>query len=289
MSKIFSQQVMMMLGIAGIAGLSLMTFLGTYISKAKGSFAPYRKPTIIYLLVALLIFAVVGFAGYKPLFIRPAFTLIICQLIFFILGFFNIKYMHKYLKWSDGDKSFWFEMLFTVVIAAFGFMGFLVIFMWMNSAGYQFYMASSVSFFIIAFFVYNSFLRAVNIPIKIYNKWFYPVHEEVDDPDETKMKNMLVISFEFQKKKTDKHFTNFRAKAPSDMEFGQLFYYFINDYNERHPSGKIEYLNEQRAPYGWMFYRKPKWYSIGTKYIDTDLTFFTNHIRENDIIVCARV
>ena len=289
MSKIFSQQVMMMLGIAGIAGLSLMTFLGAYISKAKGSFAPYRKPTIIYLLVALLIFALIGFAGYKPLFIRPAYTLIICQLIFFILGFFHIKYMHKYLKWSDGDKSFWFEVLFTVVIAAFGFMGFLIIFMWMNNAGYQYYMASSVSFFVIAYFVYNSFLKAVSIPIKIYNKWFYPVLEEVDDPDEAKMKNMLVISFEFQKKKTDKHFTNFRAKAPADMEFGQLFYYFINDYNERHPNGKIEYLNEHRAPYGWMFYKKPKWYSIGTKYIDTDLTFFTNHIRENDIIVCARV
>jgi hypothetical protein len=289
MSKIFSQQVMMMLGIAGIVGISLMTVLGVYISKARGSFAPYRKATIIYLLVALLILAIPGFAGYKVFFIRPAYTLIACQVIFFVLGLFHIRYMHRYLKWSDSDKSFWFEAIFTLVTAAFGFIGFLIIFTWMNNEGYQYYMASSVSFFVIAFFVYNSFLRAVNIPIKIYNKWYYPVLEEVDDPDESKLKNILVISFEFQKKKTDKHFTNFRAKAPSDMEFGQLFYYFINDYNERHPNAKIEYLGERNVPYGWMFYRKPKWYSIGTKYIDTDLTFFTNHIRENDVIVCARV
>lgn len=149
-------------------------------------------------------------------------------------------------------------------------------------------MASSVLFFVISFFVYNTFLKVVSIPIKIYKKWYYPVHEAIDDPDEAKLKNILIISFEFQKKKTDQYFTNFRAKAPSDMEFGQLFYYFINDYNERHPNGKIEYVNEHRSPYGWIFYRKPKWYSIGTKYIDTDFTFFTNHIRENDVIVCDR-
>ncbi len=289
MSKIFSQQVMMMLGIAGIAGLSIMSVLGVYINKLRGSFAPYRKATIIYLLVSILIFGIVGFAGYHVFFIRPAITLICTQFIFFALGLYNIKLMHKYLKWSGDDKSFWFEMIFTIVLALFGFMAFLIIFTWMNNTGYQYYLSSSVLFFVIAFFVYNSFLLAVNIPMKIYTKWFYPVHEEVADPEEGKLKNMLVISFEFQKKRTDKYFTNFRAKAPADMEFGQLFYYFINDYNERHPNGKIEFINERASPYGWVFYKKPKWYSIGTKYINTDQTFFTNHIRENDVLVCTRV
>jgi hypothetical protein len=289
MNKFFSQEMIRMLGIAGFAGLSLMTFLGVYISRARGSFAPYRKPTIIYLLVATLIAAIVGLMGMDVLFSTPFITLVICQLIFLVLGFLHIRYMRRYLKWSGGDNSFWFEAIFTIVVAAFGLMGFVMVFSLFNREGYQYYIGASVLFFVIAYFIYATFIKAVSIPLKIYAKWFYPVHEEVDDPDEDKLKNMLVISFEFQKKKGDQHYTNFRAKAPADMEFGQLFYYFLNDYNERHPNGKIEFLNEQASPYGWIFYKKPRWYSFNTRYMDTDKSFFINHIRENDIIVCKRV
>jgi hypothetical protein len=48
-------------------------------------------------------------------------------------------------------------------------------------------------------------------------------------------------------------------------------------------------VNEQAQPYGWIFYKKKKWYTLSTKIIDTGKTFFINHIRENDIIVCKRV
>ena len=54
-------------------------------------------------------------------------------------------------------------------------------------------------------------------------KWFYPVSQEMDEPDEHKLKNLLVISFVIQKKRNDTHQTNFRAKAPIDMELGELF------------------------------------------------------------------
>jgi hypothetical protein len=289
MNKIFTQQMMMMLGLLGIASISIMSILGVYIAKFRGNFVPYRKATIIYLLVCTLIFAIIGFVGVPNIFLRPTYTLIACQILFFLLGLWHVRLMHKYLKWSGDEKSFWYEAVFTVVVATFGFMGFIIIFTWMNRTGYEFHISFSILFFIIAFFVYNTFLRAINIPDKVYKKWHYPVHAEVDDPDESKLKNMLVISFEFQKKKTDKYFTNFRAKAPADMEFGELFYYFINDYNERHPNGKIEYVNEQAQPHGWVFYKKPKWYTVNTKYISTENTFFTNHIKENDVIVCARV
>ena len=83
MTKVFSQQVMTMLGIAGIAGISLMTILGAYISKLKGSFAPYRKATIVYLLVAMLIFALVGFIGYKTREHAKGMQLILNNNIFF--------------------------------------------------------------------------------------------------------------------------------------------------------------------------------------------------------------
>ena len=84
MSRFFTPEMRILLSIAGIGGIGLMTFLGIYLSKARGSFAPYRKATIIYLLVAMLIFGVVGFAGVKALFITPAVNLIIFQFIFLI-------------------------------------------------------------------------------------------------------------------------------------------------------------------------------------------------------------
>jgi hypothetical protein len=285
----FSQEVMRMLGIAGLAGIGIMTFLGVYINKARGSFAPYRKPTVIYLLITILVAGMVGIIGIKGLFPTPGIALIICQLIFFMLGFVHIGQMHRHLKWSGTGKSFWFEAVFTLVVCIFAFMSFSFVFSTVNKEGFHYFLSSSVAFMLIAFFLYATFIAAVNIPLKIYSKWYYPIHEEVEDPDDSKLKNLLVISFEFQKKNNDPQIINFRAKAPSDMEFGQLFYYFINDYNERHPSGKIEYLNEQGVPYGWIFYQKKRWFNLSTKIIDTQKTFFINHIRENDIIVCKRV
>ena len=41
--------------------------------------------------------------------------------------------------------------------------------------------------------------------------------------------------------------------------------------------------------HGWIFYRKPKWFHLWTKYIDTEKTIFINNIRENDVIICNRV
>lgn len=289
MNKIFSQEVLKMLGIAGLAGISIMTFLGVYISRARGSFAPYRKATIIYLLLCILISGLLGLIGLLGIFPTPGISLFIAQLAFFALGFIHIRQMHEHLKWSNKENSFWFEAVFTFVVSIFAFMAFNLVYGSVNKDGFHYYISSAAAFILIAFFLYTTFLASVNIPLKIYSKWYYPVHEEVEDPDESKLKNLMVISFEFQKKLNDPQIINFRAKAPSDMEFGQLFYYFINDYNERHPNGKIQYVNEQSNPYGWIFYKKKRWYHFSTKMIDTTKTFFINHIRENDIIVCKRV
>ncbi len=289
MSKIFTQDMLRLLAFAGIAVISLSAIFSRILSKLMGSFAPYRKVTVIYLLVVMVLMGLVGFLGNRYTFRQPGLIFIICQLLFLMAGFLNIRYMHKYLTWSGKENTFWYELLFTVIAAGFGLIGFVIVFTWMNTEGYQFFMCTSLLFFILAFLIRHTFIKAISIPMKIYSKWYYPIHQELADPDEAKMKNMLVISFEFQKKITDKYYTNFRAKAPADMDFDQLFYYFINDYNERHPNAKIEFVNEQGAPYGWVFYKKPRWYSFGTKYIKTDISFFLNRVRENDIIVCSRV
>lgn len=277
-----------MLGIVGVAGIGLTALLGRWVSKARGSFQPYLKPTVAYLLVFMLCTGLVALLGLGAVFKRPGIVYIITQALCVGLGVLHIRYLPKYIKWAGTGKTFWAEALFTLVLCAFGYMAFVVVFKWVNREGYHFLVASCVGWVLITYFVYHTFRKAVDIPVKIYKQWYYPLGAEMQDPDEEKLKHMLIVSFLFQKKTGDAFFTNFRAKAPVDMEFGQLFYYFINDYNEKHPNAKIQFTTASGDAYGWYFYRKPKWWQFGAGFIDDEKTFFANRIRENDVIVCLR-
>lgn len=288
MEKVITNEMtkfLLILG-AGVAGLFAVT--ANMISKLRGSFKPYRKATILYSLAALFFFALIALAGYPGFMGRPFSTLILFQAYFVLLGSAHFYYMHQYLRWSGDDKAFTLELLFTFLIALFGSIGFLLVYHLLTHNGLQYVMTGSVIFFFIPFFIYHTFRRAAAIPPKIVKEWFYPVNREIQEPEESKMKNLLVISFEFQKQTGDPHFTNFRAKAPVDMDFGQLFYYFINDYNERHANSKINYISGGGDPHGWIFYRKSRWYNISTHYIDAEKTIFNNRIKENDVIICMR-
>jgi Type VI secretion system, TssN len=288
MDKLFTGELLRLIGFLGLGGISLMAIMGRIIAKIQGKFQPFLKATVVYLLVVGLLCGLAGFLGHPNIFNNPSISFVILQLVFLLLGVLNIYHMPFYLGWAKGENTFWIKVLFSIILCLFGFMFFIIVFKWVNVEGYQYIAGSSIIFFLIPSFVYQTFLKAVEMPPKIFTQWLYPINVTMLEPDEEKLKNMLVISFEFQKKIDEKHFTNFRAKAPSDMDFGQLFYYFINDYNDRHPNGKIEYADKSREPYGWIFYKKPKWYNISTSYIDSEKSFYANRIKENDIIVCKR-
>jgi hypothetical protein len=289
MEKIISNDLakLAIIMVAGVLGLTAL--LAKQIASARGAFKPYRKKTLIYLIFALLFFSVIALAAH-PLLIDNPFTSLICfQAYFLLLGIAHLHYMRANLAWSGDEKAFVPEMIFTIVVALFGAIGFILLYSFFsNKDELRYVMAGSVLLFIIPFFFVRTFKKAIEIPPKILKEWFYPIKEEIEEPDDSKLKNLLIISFEFQKRLQENKLTNFRAKAPSDMEFGQLFYYFINDYNDRHPDSKVEYSNGNGKPHGWIFYKKPQWYSITTQYIDVDKSIFNNNIKENDVIICTR-
>jgi hypothetical protein len=121
----------------------------------------------------------------------------------------------------------------------------------------------------------------------VFKTWSYP-DKPLPDPTDSELAAPMVISFEFKKKTDDQAFTSFRAKAPKDIQFGKLFYFFINDYNGRHPEGTIETGSRPNLPYRWVFHFKPRFLS-GKKYLDPDETVYHNKIKENSIIVCQRI
>jgi hypothetical protein len=128
----------------------------------------------------------------------------------------------------------------------------------------------------------------MSIPKRNLKNWLYPLNETIPPPTDPEMANPVIISFVFQKRNSDPEKTVFRAKAPLAMQMGRLFYYFINDYNERHPGTPIEIASEENKPYGWVYHFKRRW-SLKTKYLDPDATISENQVRENSVIVCRRV
>jgi hypothetical protein len=271
-----------------VAVVGSSALLAKLISKIHGSFKPYLKATLIYMLVALLLFSVIACLAYWSYLKDQQQFYLIYQAYFLLLGTLHVNWMEEYLKWAGNNKSLWAELLFTIITAMLGSIGFISVFGYFSTYGLEINMTTSTLCFIVPWFVNQTFQHAISIPAIILKQWYYPVSEEIEEPDEDKLKNLLVICFVFQKQLTDKHDTSFRAKAPVDMEMGELFYYFINDYNERHPQDKIEYINESGEPYGWVFYKKPQFLNLSTRYVDADKTIFNNGIKENNVVICSR-
>lgn len=288
MDNWFSQSMRGVLSVLGIGLFSLSMVAGIIISRIRGSVKPFIKPCLIYLLLYALAFAVMGLFIALHLFSSYTQYFIFFQVLFIALGILHVYTLFKYIKWIN-ERTFWAELIFTIVVASAGGLCFMMVYRYFSRDEMDITMLTAAIGFIVPLFVYYTYKRAIAIPFKILKQWMYPIQAQRAEPDQKKLKNLLVISFEFLKKENDKHYTNFRAKAPADMDFGELFYYFINDYNERHPHAPISYQNGTGASSGWIFFKKPKWYSLFTKYIDAERTIFTNHIRENDIIMCIRV
>jgi hypothetical protein len=273
----------------GLGMISLSVIIGLVARKIRSSFKPFSKKAIWYMLGAAALFALASLTIAAKWFSSYSGYFIFYQVLFLLFGALHVYLMKLKLNWGEDDRGFIAELIFTILILLLGMIAFMLVYRLMNREGLERTMMLSVLVFMVPLFVWQTFQAALGIPPKVFNQWFYPVHEPKEDPDESKLKNMLLISFEFQKNGQDPYFTNFRARAPVDMDLGELFYYFINDYNERHPNGPILYSNGSGKPYGWMFYKKPKWYTILTRYMDADKTIYLNRIRENDIIVCARI
>jgi hypothetical protein len=129
----------------------------------------------------------------------------------------------------------------------------------------------------------------LKVPEKEYKLWYYPVDKIIEDPSDEELESPVIISFIFKKNEHSNELTTFRAKAPVSMQVGRLFYFFINDYNGRHPEGVISFTNESHEPCGWIF-KKVRNKFLGLKeVIDPDGSVYADEIKENDLLYCQRI
>ena len=188
MERVISSEITKFLLLLGAGSVALFLVIANQIGEIRGAFKSYQKATLVYLILALLFFAIIALAAYPSVFEKPFSAFICFQAFFLLLGSVHLYLMPNNLKWTEDDKSFLPEMLFTFLVGLFGSISFLIVYHLINKNGLEFMMASAIIFFVIPFFFYHAFKRACAIPPKILKEWFYPVSQELEEPDDSKMK-----------------------------------------------------------------------------------------------------
>jgi hypothetical protein len=200
------------------------------------------------------------------------------------LGILHVALMDKYLMGQEAG-SFWWGLLATFLLLLAGALGAAVVY---HFTRLKYPFLSFVIPFIIPFICRETFRYFKRIPDPMYKPWYYPINEEMPDLDMIDLSQIEVVQFVFAKKPQDPTDTNFTSKAPLNMNLGQLFFIFINDYNEKNSQNTIVYLDQGKLPQGWLFYRKRKWFSK-RRYFDPELSFRNNYIQPNEFIYAFRV
>lgn len=212
--------------------------------------------------------------------------------IYLFFGFIHVIFFHK--QYFSSNKNNRNRVIIGEILFAFSLILFTVVVFsslqyFLKDRDFMFFpmLISMLSFFIPIVLLYT-FEAAYKIPPPVFATWFYPVHTPIELPDEKVNEKLLVIAFEITKNAADYTKTNFRAKGPEAMLLGDLYYHFLNDYNETQSETPIRFTDVKGNPYEWWFRIKPKWYQKN-RVLDPGLTFRDNQVKENSIIICERI
>ncbi|MBZ4188377.1 TssN family type VI secretion system protein [Niabella beijingensis] len=210
--------------------------------------------------------------------------------LFLVLGFLFVLLVHKKYfraRHDNRNKQLFSELLFGCSILFLCVALFSSLQYFLKDRNFMYFpMLLCMLFFFIPVLVLHTFDAAINIPRPDYPAWQYP-EQTLELPDEKEGEHLYVIWFEIAKKLTDTQRTFFRGKAPEDMLLGDLFYHFINEYNEDHSETPIEYKNDEKTS-EWQFRTRSRWYNF-SKVLDAASPVARNPIKENTIIICERV
>jgi len=212
--------------------------------------------------------------------------------IYLFFGFIHVIFFHKnYFASNKNNRNRVIigEILFGLSLIMFTIVIFSSLQYFLRDKDFLFFpmLMTTLCFFIPIVLLYT-FEAAYKIPLPVFPTWYYPVNNPIELPDEKLNEKILVIAFEIVKNSAESTKTNFRAKGPEAMQLGDLYYHFLNDYNEVQSETPIEYTDKQNNPQEWWFRIKPKWYQR-QRILDPDLTIKENQVKENSIIICERI
>ncbi|MEN7551927.1 TssN family type VI secretion system protein [Rapidithrix thailandica] len=259
-----------------------------FIDKVKNFKKEHRFKYFVYLFSMMFVSALVAFMGTTRAIKDLLNEFVFYQVLMFLLGVIHTLLYREYLN-KFNFKNMLMEFWFNFITMLYMLIPFLVVYTVFHGITFSFYMVLCILPFLVPTWVYNTFVTAIAIPAKVYHTWAVDLIEggypEISDEE---YKELIVITLVFQKSHDALNRTEFRARAPIRIDFGRMFYFFINDYNIRNPESKIEINDATGMPQNWVFYLKPAWYNA-SKYVDPNLPMYMNGIEENSVIICERV
>ncbi|WP_415325638.1 TssN family type VI secretion system protein [Chryseobacterium sp. MMS23-Vi53] len=240
-----------------------------------------------YVFSFAFVYAVIALLGYNKLFSdENMYEFIFYQISSLVLGIIHCCLYRSVLQKFNSKKT-GTEYLFALVAVCFALIPFSLIYTFLNGSDFVYLMLGHFIIFFIPTFLNDTFNRAMLIPPKIYKTWQFPENYiELANLEDEEMRDLVVFSFLMDKDKEATKYSTYRAKGPTRIDFGKLFYTFVVDYNEKHSENPIE-TEDENGLYNWVFFLQPKWYE-STKYIDPELTLYMNGIEENSVIFCMR-
>lgn len=273
-------------GVLIILAVSVIAYI-YFSSKVEGFKQKYKNKFIAYTIILVLVTALVVFIGSSEVFNNQIFSIFIFyQVVFFILGIIHCFVYRNYFDKFD-SKSPWIELLFSITMVIYILIPFLFVYTLVKGNTFVYNMMFSSLVFIIPTSIFLTFQASISIPPKIYKTWQFPEEHAYPDPPDSEYRDMVVITFVFHRDPNSDIRTEFRAKAPIRMDFGRLFYHFVNDYNLRNPDSTINLLDINGEKQHWVFYLKSKYLGL-PKFIKPDYPLYVNSIEENSVIICQR-
>ncbi|NML37677.1 TssN family type VI secretion system protein [Chitinophaga sp. G-6-1-13] len=273
---------LMLAGVMAVGSI-IVALLSRYIK----NFSLFKKKALLYLACMTLIFAVISSIPF--LFTHKN---LMDQYLFYQVWFLGLGILHchfMYTRFWANETTLGSELAFIVAIWLFGGVGFVLVNRFLDKDAFLYYpMLTSMFAFVLPTFVYKTFEKMMAIPVKVHKWWQYPMYKEVPEVNDDDMRDLIVIGLEMEKGNGDRNRTYFRARTPIKMDLGDLFYHFINDYNDRYPNTPIDFVDDNGQAYGWVFHLKPRWFG-GAKTLDPHKAVFMNGIKENSVIICNRI
>lgn len=243
-----------------------------------------NKKAIFYFLLTWIVLALPALLGFIDYWFMP-YAYIGLMILYFSLGILNIKMLRLAIP-EINDKPFYIELLVNFATAFIGMALFSLVFNLCNELQYGLWASTSMIPFIFPCVFRKAYTTFLNIPLEVYKVWNYNKETAELDSDSIDYSKVLVVEVEIFKKPTDEKAQNIKAKSSEDLPFGIWYKIFLDDYNKRTPQSPIVYSDYENS-YGWIFYVTSS--ILGRKkYIDPDLTFAQNKIKEKNVIIAKR-
>lgn len=244
-----------------------------------------NKKLIYYFMLSILIMILPALLGFIDYWFMP-YIYITLMVVYLILGYINLNILEKVID-DFKDKPYYIEFLFSFVLMVVSAAFFSLVFNLCNELQYGLWASTCLISFILPTLFLKSYQSFMEIPLEVYGIWSYD--EEMNDMtiDDFDKNNIIVVELEIFKQVEDIEPLNIKAKSSEITPFGPWFKTFISDYNKKSPQSPIVYKDYMDS-HGWIFYINTPF--LGRKrYIDPNLSFSQNKIKEKNIIIAKRV